>query len=100
MLRDVCKTAEELSSPGLRVPEVSRLEYFIERVILCILNHCVVFSDVSGTSTTRRDRPWLRMNWRSQEVASLKLRGPRDQATNFLVACSQHNNIGGDSRVK
>ena len=65
------------------------------------LNDCFGFSDVSGTSTTRRERPWLRMNWCSQEEASLKLRRPPEQATNFfLLVQTQHNNIGGDSRGK
>ena len=56
-------------------------------MILRILNDCVGFSDVSGTSTTRRDRPWLRMNWRSQEEASLKLRRPRKQASKYFFWC-------------
>ena len=45
------------------------------RVTLWILNDCVGFSDVSGTSTTSKDWPWLRINrqtetWLTQEEAS------------------------------
>ena len=44
------------------LPECSRLEYIIERMIVWILNDCVGFSDVSGISAACRDWPWLRMN--------------------------------------
>ena len=54
-------------------------------MILWILNYCIGLSDISGTSPTCRDWPWLRMNCRSQEEASLKLRRPREQATKLFI---------------
>ena len=59
-------------------------------MILWNLNDCVGFSNVSGTPRTRRDRPWLRMNWRSQAV---KLRRPREQATKSFVGANCERSI-------
>jgi hypothetical protein len=92
-------------APGLtpEFPEVSKLEYFIERVILWILNYCVVFLTslvLPHHVETSHGWEWIDTRVGHKRKPLSNSGGHANKSPNHILVRTQHNNIAWDSRVK